>query len=263
MDFTYEKLAEAIKEKMGIDFKKKLEYLKRKIEPIIREENITIAEIMSKMNKEPQYLQRIIELVTINETYFFREQEQLEAFKDALIELKKQKRSIRIWSSACSSGEEPYTLAFIAKDIVGEDVEIEIVATDINMDVLDIARKGEYSKSSLSFRRMDKRYIEKYFEEEEHHYKVKQEYKKMIRFTNFNLVDRDKWIMMKNFDIIFCRNVLIYFDDKTIKEINKNFYNSLCEKGYLFLGHSDPHREIHSEFHMISTKDSTYLKKGE
>lgn len=261
MNFTYEMLADVIKEKMGIDFKQKIDYLKRKVEPKLKKENKTIAEMITKINRDPKYLQELIELVTINETYFYREKEQLEAYKKTLSEFKGKKKKLKIWSCACSTGEEPYTLAFIAKKVLGDETDFEIIATDIDNKVIDVAKEGKYQKSSLSFRRMNDRQKEEYFDEANDYLEVKKTYKEKITFKNFNLVDKRDWFRMKDFDIIFCRNVLIYFDDETVKEINENFYNSIKEGGYLFLGHADPHRDIYPKFEIINTIETTYMKK--
>lgn len=262
MDSNYEALVEVIKEKMGIDFSEKIDYLKRKIEPKIKKDNTSIVQMMTALKRDKKYLQEIIELLTINETYFFREKEQLEAYKNVLKKMKTNNKKIKIWSCACSTGEEPYTLSFIAKEVLGDDADFEIIATDIDESVLDFAQKGEYKTSSLSFRRMDDRQKRKYFDEEKNGLRIKKEYKEKIKFEHFNLVEKNRWIMMKNFDIIFCRNVLIYFDDETVKEVNKNFYHSLKEEGYLFLGHADPHRDIYENFNVVTNEDTTYMVKG-
>ena len=84
----------------------------------------------------------------------------------------------------------------------------------------------------------------------------------MVTFQSFNLVDQDAWFYMQNYDIIFCRNVLIYFDEETVKKVIEGFYGSLGDTGYLFLGHSDPYRQIHPKFKFVRTPETLYLTKG-
>lgn len=254
-------LAEMIKEKLGIDMTYNTDGLLRKMNKRLEELNKSVWEYINYLKTNPLEWEHVIDIVTINETYFFREREQLELFKNLLE--KTTKKTIRIWCAACSTGEEPYSLAILAKEALGSDVKIEIVASDINRDVIEFAKKGEYSKSSLSFRRLQASTIQCYFDEYEDVYKIKPEYKELVSFTPFNLVDPDRWILMKNFDIIFCRNVLIYFDEETTKTIIENFYHSLNEQGALFLGHSDPYRQIYKDFQLIRTTETIYLMKGD
>lgn len=260
METDVQNLALMIKEKLGIDMLNNLDSLKRKIKSRLDELNISIWEYIRFVKENEKEWDKIIDIVTINETYFFREEEQLDEFKKEIKSF--DKNHIRVWCAACSTGEEPYTLSMLLKENLPIGTTFEVVASDINKDVVDFAKKGFYQKNSLSFRRLDDSTIRKYFEDKENGYEVKKEYKENVSFTTFNLVGLN-WFAMKDFDVIFCRNVLIYFDEKTVKDIVKNFYYSLGEKGSLYLGHSDPYRQIYDKFKFIRTPQTLFLKKGD
>lgn len=254
-------LATMIRDKIGIDMLKNTESLERKLAARLQELDVSVWGYVQYVKKNPTEWDRIIDYITINETYFFREEEQLDEFKKTLQSI--TKKHVRIWSAACSMGEEAYTLAIIAKETLPAGTTVEIIATDINEDVLDTAKLGIYSKNSLSFRRLPADKIARYFDEVVGGYQIKETYKNMVKFSSFNLVDTQKWIFMREFDVIFCRNVLIYFDEETNKQVIEQFYESLGEKGMLFLGHSDPYRQIYTGFKFIRTPKTLYLQKGE
>lgn len=255
-----QQLALMIKEKLGIDMENNRESLLRKMTPRLQELNKSVWEYIQYVRLQPAEWEHIIDLVTINETYFFREEEQLDELKRVIQTL--DKKHLRVWSAACSTGEEPYTLAMVLNEHLPSGTTFDITASDINQDVLAFAKDATYHKNSLSFRRLPKEKILHYFDEVGEDYRVKQKYRQMIQFTPFNLVDPDAWFYMKNFDIIFCRNVLIYFDEEAVKGVIEGFYHALGEKGYLFLGHSDPYRQIHPNFTFVRTTDTLYLTKG-
>lgn len=182
----------------------------------------------------------MINLVTINETYFLRERAQMDYMvKTAIPELIAQgKRSLRIWSAACSTGEEPYSLAILIDEAgLNAKAKIDIVATDINTEVVEIAKQGDYR--SMSFRGTPESFVSKYFTKNNMFFSISPEIKKRIRFTTGNLTAPGIGIQMGKFDIIFCRNVLIYFDNDGKKKVVEMFYNSLNTSGFLFLGHSE------------------------
>lgn len=262
MNNDLEILSNFIKEKLGIDLNHNLYSLSRKLTPRFDELKLSPLSYISFLKSNKDEWEHVIDLLTINETYFFREKDQLNVFKELVTELSKTKSKIRIWSAACSTGEEPYSLAFTLSDFIDKDVEIEIVASDINKEVINTAENASYSKNSLSFRRASNIDLFNYFEEKDDTYVVKERYKNLVKFERFNLIDEDSWFFMKDFDFIFCRNVLIYFDDEAIEKIIENFYFSLSDQGALFLGHSDPYRSIFKEFEFIRTDSTIYFKKG-
>ncbi|MDA8168773.1 MAG: protein-glutamate O-methyltransferase CheR [Nitrospiraceae bacterium] len=210
-------------------------------------------------------LAAVMDNLTVNETYFFREQAQLKAFSDELLEeftgLRKD-RKLRIWSAGCSSGEEPYTLAMLAmeKGLPEKGWDVVIVASDINQRVLQTARKGVYRKNS--FRTTEDYYIKKYFEAEgDGLYRIKDSVRRFVDFSCINLMDPLKVRFVGTVDIIFCRNVLIYFDPESRKKVIENFYTRLSDLGYLMLGHAESLINISTAFTLKHLKNDIGYQK--
>jgi len=207
-------------------------------------------------------------MITINETSFFRNDAQIDAFQKKLAEevIKSNKacnnRTLRIWSAACSSGEEPYTLAMLYLEHLKPkypELNIEIVGTDINTAVLDMACKGEYNQYSI--RSTPKNYLNKYFDQSNGVYRLRQQVKELVRFEYINLIDRVKMRRMMHFDFIFCANVLIYFDEKAKIQVVGDLFNSLNRGGYLFIGFSEMLHRISTAFKLVSIPRTTAYKK--
>jgi len=207
-------------------------------------------------------------IVTINETSFFRNDAQIDAFQKKLAEevIKTNKacnnRTLRIWSAACSSGEEPYTLAMLYLEHLKPkypELNIEIVGTDINTAVLDMACKGEYNQYSI--RSTPNNYLNKYFDQSNGVYRLRQQVKELVRFEYINLIDRVKMRRMMHFDFIFCANVLIYFDEKAKIQVVGDLFNSLNRGGYLFIGFSEMLHRISTAFKLVSIPRTTAYKK--
>jgi chemotaxis protein methyltransferase CheR len=207
-------------------------------------------------------------MVTINETFFFRNDAQIDAFQqkfaEEVIEVKKSynNRTLRIWSAACSSGEEPYSIAMLYLEHLKPrypDLRIEIVGTDINTAVLDMARKAEYNQYAI--RSTPKLYLNKYFDQSNGVYRLRHEVKELVRFEYINLIDREKMRRMMHFDFIFCANVLIYFDEKAKIQVVGDLFNSLNRGGYLFIGFSEMLHRISTAFKLVSIPKTTAYKK--
>jgi chemotaxis protein methyltransferase CheR len=219
--------------------------------------------ILYKKDTE-QELTAIIDILTVNETYFFREQNQLKAFdEEILAELKDKKRdrkTLKIWSAGCSTGEEPYTIAMIIcerGDFVGWDVDI--YGSDINQRVLQSARKGIYRKNS--FRTTEPNMKDKYFVNEDGLYKIIDSVKQNVNFSYLNLLDPYKTKFLGKMDVIFCRNVLIYFDNASRKKVIDNLYDCLADGGYLLLGHAESLMSISTAFTLKHFKSDMVYQK--
>ena len=211
-------------------------------------------------------LTAIIDLLTVNETYFFREQNQLKAFSEEILNELREKnrasRSLRIWSAGCSTGEEPYTLAMLINengDFSGWD--IEIYGSDINQRVLQAARKGIYRKNS--FRTADPYFVGKYFTDEDGSFRISDGIKKYVNFSYLNLLDPLKTRFLGKMDIVLCRNVLIYFDGPSRKRVIENFYGRLVEGGYLLLGHAGSLINISTAFTLKHFRNDMVYQKPE
>jgi len=207
-------------------------------------------------------------IVTINETFFFRNDAQIDAFQqkfaEEVIETKKayNNRTLRIWSAACSSGEEPYSLAMLYLEHLKPrypELRIEIIGTDINTAMLDMAQKAEYNQYAI--RSTPKQYLNKYFDQSNGVYRLRQEVKDLVRFEYINLIDREKMRRMMHFDFIFCANVLIYFDEKAKIQVVGDLFDSLNRGGYLFIGFSEMLHRISTAFKLVSIPKTTAYKK--
>lgn len=213
-------------------------------------------------------LARVIDIIANHETYFFREMPQLKTFSEEILpEIKQRKeaensRNLKIWSAGCSTGEEPYTIAMlILESNILNDWNVEIFATDISHNVLQSARRGIYQKHS--FRAIDPIYTAKYFQQDENGYKISDKVKEKISFGYFNLLDSDKSVFIQKMDIIFCRNVIIYFDLPGKKKAIEMFHSKLNDLGYLLLGHSESLINISTAYTLRHFKnDMVYQKVG-
>lgn len=211
-------------------------------------------------------LSAVLDLLTTNETYFFREGYQLKAFTDEivpeLIERKKEK-VLRVWSAGCSTGEEPYTIAMLLLELMKKGLlngwHIEVLGSDICQRVLGAARKGVYGQSS--FRETEERYLY-YFEEEDGRKKIKDEVRKLVTITHLNLLDSSKISLLRTMDVIFCRNVIIYFDIVAKKKVIQGFYDKLDNGGYLLLGHSESLMNISALFDLKHLKNDLVYQKA-
>jgi chemotaxis protein methyltransferase CheR len=215
--------------------------------------------------KEKKFL---FEAITINETYFFRNQPQLDALIKTIIpEImgkieRNNKTKIRIWSAASSSGEEAYSVAISIIDLLLPKypyLEFEIVGTDINYAVVETAKKGVYREYSI--RNTPAYYLKKYFTVNGNNYEVNPAVKKNVSFKMLNLYDTASMRAMLNFDIIFCSNVLIYFDMQSKIRVVTQLYNSLKKGGYLFIGYSETLHNISKAFKLQSFPKTIGYKK--
>ena len=208
----------------------------------------------------------LVDNLTTNETYFFRENAQLNAFSEEVLpELRERnaaKKSLRIWSAGCSTGEEPYTIAILLLESGDwcRDWQVEIMGSDINQRVLHTARKGVYKKGS--HRATPPQMLKKYFTDEgKGDYRINDAVRRLVSFSFVNLLDPFKTSLIRDLDIIFCRNVIIYFDREAKKKVIGTFYGKLREGGYLLLGHSESLINISTAFTLRPLRhDMVYQK---
>lgn len=248
----------------GIDFTSNLKSLEMKVTRRLTELGLGLKAYMAVLDKDLKEWDKLVEYITINETYFFREFNQLEEFQKLVKQ--QTRKEIKVWCIPCSTGDEAYSLAILAHELeLLTGNRVKIIASDINKKVLEQAEKGFYPKNSLSFRRLpdNKDYINKYFIETETGFEVKKEIKQMVSFEYFNLTDYHKYARFYQMDFIFCRNVLFYFNDEIIEKIIRNFHLILKDDGYLFLGHAESISKFDSKFVPVHTKDSFYYTKGQ
>lgn len=220
--------------------------------------------LMYHANREAE-LEAMFDIITVNETYFFREERQLHAFTDEIVSEimceKKESKTLRIWSAGCSTGEEAYTIAMLCMEkpeLAGWD--IDIFASDISQRVIQVARRGVYGESS--FRCTEDRLRARYFEKTpENKYRIKDDVRQMVTFGKLNLLDDQKTGIFSELDLIFCRNVIIYFDVPAKKKVIENFYRKLRRNGYLLLGHSESLLSLSTKFKLRHLKNDMVYQK--
>lgn len=200
--------------------------------------------IFLKFEASGKELQNLINALTVNETYFFREEYQFQCMvKSMLPEIVSRKNKgdlIRIWSIPSSTGEEPYSIAIYLLEYWNEidQWDVEIISSDIDTQALEAAQRGIYSYRSL--RLLPKEILEKYFKPYQNGYfQITEELISSIKFTRVNLVDRWETNRYRDFDIVFCRNLLIYFDTLSRKIAAENLYDAMNPGAFLCLGHSE------------------------
>ncbi len=186
---------------------------------------------------------KLMDVITIKETYFFREVDQMKTLVDEIIpELRKEKPNepIKIWSAGCATGEEAYTIAMMCIEKgyhVGKS-RVEIFANDISQEAIQKAKQGIYSQTS--FRSTDQSYLSRFFiAQDDGSHKIRDETKEPLNFFSINLLDKNRLTFLPMFDVIFCRNLIIYFDDESKRKVIESFYQKLYPKRFLFLGHSE------------------------
>ena len=213
-------------------------------------------------------LNAMIDIVTTNQTYFYRETNQLDAFAEEILpemaERNARKRSLRIWSAGCSTGEEPYTLAILCSEsgLFDHSWQVDIIGTDISQRVLKTARKAVFSQSS--FRATDGHAIDRYFSRtEDGKYSLNDSIRNMVHFGHLNLMDEKMMGLIRECDIIMCRNVIIYFDKTAKARAVNSFFRKLVQGGYLLLGHSESLMNITTVFKLKHlTRVMVYQKPG-
>ena len=216
-------------------------------------------------------LRGLVNRLTVGETYFFRNRGQFSALRDQILPaiIKRRRgrnQSLRIWSAGCSTGEEPYSLAIMVREMLPDiaDWEIKLLATDINEDALAAAREGIYR--NWSFREVEERYRQQYFTPAGDSSRIRPEVQSLVTFRYLNLAD-DLYPSQATgtdaLDLILCRNVMIYFSPELCLEITRRFFDCLVEQGSLLVGHSEHSDLIHPAFaRMFNGRTIVYQKSG-
>ena len=198
---------------------------------------------------------KLFEVITTNETSFYRNPPQLQVFQEKVLKAELDKlraartRKLRIWSAGCSTGEEPYTLAMILHEVLKNEIltwDIKITAYDLSEAVLHSARRGIYSDYAL--RTTPPEIVARYFKKDGNNYHVEPKLKNLISFGPINLSDKMMLKRVERSHIVFCRNVIIYFDDEMKRQVIESFYDNLLPGGCLLIGHSESLHNISRAF---------------
>jgi chemotaxis protein methyltransferase CheR len=265
----FQKFQEFFYRKTGIQFENSKRYFvdKRLVERIESTGNDSFRSYFTMLRFQASgvELQALVNVMTINETYFFREEYQFHCLVNSILpEIVAQKRDnspIRIWVIPSSSGEEAYSIALCLlerwPDINRWDVEI--ISSDIDTKILTQARAGLYSERSI--KHVPKAYMNKYFRQAAGGYQMNDELRSTVEFTRVNLMEAADVRPYRNFDVIFCRNLLIYFDDVSRKQAGETFYDILRPGGFICLGHSESMSRISSLYKIRKFPEAIVYQK--
>jgi len=247
-DFLYRKTGIFIDDNKQDNFNKKLKpYLEKN-----GYENFRVFFHTLRFGNNQSFIQDVVNLITVNETYFYREKHHFESLINVVLpqihQVRPEKEVIRILCAPSSSGEEPYTIALNLLDEQNllNNRDIEIVAIDIDSKIIKKANVGIYNKRSIQF--IPENLLKKYFETEDGYYHIDNMIKGAVNFKIVNIMNKHDVRMLGKFDIVFSRNMLIYFDDESRREVGVTFYDLLKNDGYVFLGHADKMSRISSLF---------------
>ena len=239
----FELIAQLLKERSGLALNKEKAYLlESRLNPVARKWNFSGFDELAQAirnNKDEALLVDVTEAMTTNESFFFRDQKPFDQFINIvlphMLEARAAKRSFRIWSAACSSGQEPYTLAMLLKEHADKLAgwRVEIVATDLSNEILDKAEEGLYSQFEVQ-RGLPISLLVKHFVQVGDRWQIEDGLRKMIKFQQFNLLGDIS--ALGRFDVVFCRNVLIYFDTPTKTQVLEGIADLLPPDGFLYLG---------------------------
>jgi len=271
-DAQFNQLRKIVYDRAGIHFQDSKKYvlesrLSRRVEELGFDDFDQYLMFLTAGPYQMDEFQEMFNRITINETSFFRNEPQLDAFeREVLSELltkRAKTKTLRIWSAACSSGEEPYTLAMQVHRSLGvrlSDWRIEILGTDISEKVLMQAQTGVYTHYAV--RSLNPMVLNRYFKQDGQQYILDPTIKSMVHFEKLNLKDRHAARRFGTFDVIFCRNVLIYFDDVMRTQVVQTFHDQLADDGTLLIGHSESLRNLDVAFESLAMPQAFAYRKA-
>jgi len=265
----FRRLCEFLYRRTGMVFTEAKRYYvdRRVLERMAATGSLTFTDYFARLRSDLQNeVEQFINAFTVNETYFYREDHQLRCLTtDLLAERsrgKKHGEAIRIWSMPCSTGEEPYSIAiWLLENWPQVDAyDIEIVGSDIDTEVIEAARHGTFGRRALM--RLTPELIEKYFVEiGPETWQIMDDLRQSIHFTAANIVESTQTLPHGKFDVIFCRNVLIYFDDVSRRVAAENLYDNLAPGGYICLGHTESMSRISPLFEVCRFEDAIVYRR--
>ncbi len=258
-------LKDLLKERSGLALSEDKHYLlESRLMPVARKLGMAgLDDLIRAIRTERKetLLRDVTEAMTTNESYFFRDIQPFDQFRDltlpTLVEARNGSKRIRIWSAACSTGQEPYSLAMILKDMAAKLAgwRVEIVATDISNETLEKARVGLYSQFEVQ-RGLPIQYLMKNFKQVDEMWQIDPSIRAMVTFQQFNLLD--SFAGLGAFDIVFCRNVLIYFSSETKRQVLDKMSRSMPKDGMLYLGGAETVLGVTDSFAPIKGQRGVY-----
>jgi len=264
--FDYEFIGDLLKRRSGLLLAPGKEYLlESRLMPIVRESGLGSLELLVADLRKPgsDALQtKVTEAMTTNETFFFRDKSPFDMFREdlvpAMLHSRSAERRLRIWCAACSTGQEPYSLAMILKEMADRLVNwrIEIVATDLSGEVLEKAKVGMYSQFEVQ-RGMPIAMLVRHFTQIGEMWQIDADIRAMVKFGKLNLLE--PFGDLGRFDIVFCRNVLIYFDQATKRDVLERIGTAMSPDGCLLLGAAETVLGITDAFQPVAGKRGLYV----
>ena len=258
-------LCKMLKDRSGLVLTRDKAYLlESRLLPVARKCSLkSVDELVAAVRSRPNgdLARDIVEAMTTNESFFFRDIKPFDQFKNfvlpALMKSRAARRQIRIWSAACSSGQEPYTLAMLLAEEQAKLAgwSIDILASDLSTEILDKAQAGHYSQFEVQ-RGLPIQYLVKYFKQQGERWQIDAAIRNRVRFRVFNLLDEPA--SLGGFDVIFCRNVLIYFDQLTKTTVLDRLSRVLAPDGFLYLGGAETVLGISDKFHAAADNRGIY-----
>jgi len=262
-DADFELYRKLVYEESGIHFSTtNRSILESRLKERLRDKKLaSLRDYYQLIVKDKEELKTFLDSVTTNLTRFFRNQAHFDALEKYVVpELTRQKavgeRKLRFWSAGCSTGEEPYTIAMLLKEVLPVGWSFEVVASDISLKSLMVGKEGFYADSRIQG--VPENYLAKYFEKKPSGYQIREDLKKTVRFDYHNLKNDSG---LRNLDIVFCRNVLIYFDEVAQKATVERFWEAMGSKGFLFIGHSESLFGMNTRFEFVKTDWACFYKK--
>jgi len=237
--------------------------LESRLKERLREKKVdSVRSYYDTINRDKEELKGFLDSITTNLTRFFRNQAHFDALEKHVIpELinnirKDNPGTIRFWSAGCSTGEEPYTIAMLMSEVLPPSWKFEILASDISLKCLMTAKEGFYADNRIDG--IPPNYLTKYFDKVEGGYKIHTDLQSKIKFDYHNLKNESG---QRNLDIVFCRNVIIYFDEAAQTAVINRFWESMAPKSFLFIGHSESLFGMDTKFEFLKTEWATLYRK--
>ncbi|MCP4650596.1 MAG: protein-glutamate O-methyltransferase CheR [PVC group bacterium] len=262
-------ILESLYENRGVDFREyRHRCMRRRILVRMYDKRVkSFAEYLRVLQGDQDEYDKLLETITINVSEFFRNPETFKAVREKIIPLiaerkkKVQSRVVRVWSCGCATGEEPYSLAIMFKEVLERkypELSVLIHATDIDREALNKARQGKYEENAL--KELSAHQKSEYFiDNKDNTYTIKPEIQSVIKFSRQNMISDPPF---KNMDLIFCRNVLIYFNKSLQRTVYKNFHKSLVTEGYVVAGKVETMIGIAEDiFDRIDLQERIFKKK--
>jgi chemotaxis protein methyltransferase CheR len=268
-DHEFAFIAKEVKSRSGLVLTPDKAYLlETRLTPIARKEGFaSLNECLSaaRVRRDDRLLWVITDALTTNETFFFRDKTPFDQFKEAalpqLLAARGGRGKLRIWCAAASTGQEPYSLAMIIQEMrdAGKPIDAEIIATDISDRVLEKARAGLYSQFEVQ-RGLPVTHLVKYFTKAGDVWKISDKLKPMVRFQKHNLLEDPR--ALGRFDVVFCRNVLIYFEPDQKKKCMEAIAGTMADDGFLFLGAAETTMGVTDAFNTNPERRGLYQRNA-